>query len=500
MSSPRPLLLRLALLLLIGAAGPAARAERSGEVRKNSFELLNEGVSAYNRADYAVAVEKLRQTAGISLNSFRAHYFLGLALIGHRDYRAAIESLNIALDLDPTHLQSLVATGDAYLKLGDIDEAHAAYFRAINLRPAYAPALDGLARAYELQAKDDSALEHYRRAIASDRGFAPAYTHLGDLYLRQGRFQEAVRLLEEAVAIRPDYAPGLNRLGLAYGRLGMAGEAVATVQRAIELEPKAAEHRATLGRLELDQGLLAGAERSFERALELEPGMPEARLGLAEVARRRGEYARALEEIDGGLAVERLEPLLERRLREFRVVIEQEERRVTELLARIAANEATAEDQSALARVHAERGDFGRAAELEAPVADTPERRERLAFWLFRAGRFREAHDLYVELARDGDVSLALNAGVTLAKLGNDSEALDTFDRILASEPGHRLARLYRGNALLRLGRQADAAQSYRAFLEQDDRGEAAERVRRILKQIAPALLPPGSDSAQDGP
>ena len=51
-------------------------------------------------------------------------------------------------------------------------------------------------------------------------------------------------------------------------------------------------------------------------------------------------------------------------------------------------------------------------------------------------------------------------------------------------------AQLYLGNALLRLGQRAEAIEAYRQFLGVGEDGEAAERIRRILKQIAPQALP----------
>ena len=47
---------------------PAVRAGSAAEVRVRSFELLNEGVSAYNKGDYAIAVDKLRESASMALN------------------------------------------------------------------------------------------------------------------------------------------------------------------------------------------------------------------------------------------------------------------------------------------------------------------------------------------------------------------------------------------------------------------------------------------------
>ena len=69
------------------------------------------------------------------------------------------------------------------------------------------------------------------------------------------------------------------------------------------------------------------------------------------------------------------------------------------------------------------------------------------------------------------------------------------FGDVLADDPSHKLAHLYLGNAMLRMRRPREAAASYRAFLDAGGENKSAERVRRILKQIAPETLPPETDS-----
>lgn len=494
----RPFLRVAALGVACGLStlAPVARGAppdgRAGEVRVRAFELLNQGVAAYNRGEFALAAEKLRESAAIALSSFRAHYYLGLALLGDRRAREAIEALEVALDLDENHVQAMVALGDARLELGDIDEARAAYFRALKARADYPAALDGLARSYEAQANEAEAIAHYRRALASDRGFAPAYTHLGDLYLRQDRLGEAVRLLEEAVAVRPDYAPGMNRLALVYGRLGLHNEAVALILKAIELEPGEPRHRATLGRLQLGQGFITLGESSFREALAIDAALPEGREGLAEVARRRGQYAAALAELDLALGDERLRLLTRERLERTRQAFAAERDRVAELEARVAAEEAAPADYAELAAIYARRGLWEEAAALQAQATGDPSQQERRAYMLFHAGRYRDSHELYATLAasRPGSHHL-VNDGVTLARLGKDEAAIEAFRAALDLDPEELRARLYLGNALLREGRAPEAARAYREYLDRRSEGEAAERVRRILRQIAPELLPP---------
>jgi tetratricopeptide (TPR) repeat protein len=479
----------LSIALIVAAIAPAALAGRAGEVRVRSFELLNQGVSAYRRGDYAAAVEKLERSSAMALNSFRAYYYLGLALIGDRRYEESIAALTVATDLDPNHLQGIVALGDAFLKHGDLVEAHAAFYRALKLRPEFPPAVDGLARIQESRAEDEAAILTYQRAIISDKGYAPAYTHLGDLYLRLDRFEEAVQLLEEAVSIRPDYAPGLNRLALAYGRLGLDNEAIATIQKAMQITPNDARHPATLGELQLGQGFVEAAERSFLKALELDAGLPEARRGLAEVARIKGQYDLALGQIDLALADPRLQASAVQRLIGFRESVVAERARIAELEELAGAGEAAGSDYAELAAIYAGRGMWSEAIGMQLDAGDEPDQRERLAWMLFKANRFREAYRIYRELA---GAASEINSGVSLAMLGDDEGAVSSYNRALEIEPDNRLALLYLGNALLRLERRQEAVAAYEDYLDLIDTGEAAERVRRILRHIAPDALPPG--------
>lgn len=510
MTTARNVLATLALAAALSVAGsPAVDAGKAADVRREAFEALNRGVTAYKNGDFERAVELLQQSAGVALNSFRAHYYLGLALIGDRRYSDAIDVLNVALDLDPSHLQSLAAFGDAHLKLGDLGEARAGYFRALKLRPEYAPALDGLARVYESEANDATAIEHFLRAIRSNRGYAPAYTHLGDLYLRLDRFSEAVQLLEEAIAVRPDFAAGMNRLALAYGRLGFSNEAIATISRAMVLEPRSADHRATLGRLHLERGSLTAAEQGFHAALELDDANPEALRGLAELQRRRGDYDDALAQIDLALADERLDAALALRFRRDRESILVEQQAVLALARRIEEGEATSQDHSRFAQILAGREQWAAAAEQQALAEPGPTRDERLAYLYFRAHRFRDAHKIYAALAAaEARAEFELNDGVSLAMLGDDAGAVAAYRRALAIDPRLDAATLYLGNALLRLGEHDAAVTAYRDYLRAATGGERAERVRRILASIAPDAIPqsaspldavPAADESPEG-
>ena len=238
-------------------------------------------------------------------------------------------------------------------------------------------------------------------------------------------------------------------------------------------------------------GAVAGAEASFQAALTLDAALPEARRGLAEIARRRGDYDAALLQLDAALSDERLDRRNRQELTVKRAAIVAEHERASALEALIASGSATPADRAALSALEAARGRFDRAADLLAAGEPVGPDRERLAFCLFRAGRFREAHALYAELAQSGKrADLEVNDGASLARSGDDAKAKEAFERALAIEPGQPLAKLYLGNALLRMGDPAGAAATYRAFLTAFPTGAAAEQVRRVLSELTPGAAP----------
>ncbi len=106
----------------------------------------------------------------------------------------------------------------------------------------------------------------------------------------------------------------------------------------------------------------------------------------------------------------------------------------------------------------------------------------------------REALDVYERIDTSDRVDLAINRGVCAARLGHDLKAVEAYRRAIELEPGHRTAQLYLANSHLRLGQREQAVTVYKAFLEHGTRGEAAERVRRILNQIAPEAVAESHD------
>ena len=114
---PRRTALLLPILLVLA---PAVQAGRAPDMRKRAFQDLNDGVAAYNRGEYALAVEKLQAVTAVALNSFRGYLYLGQALTAARRFPEAVEALDVALDLEPDDLGAHVARANALLGQGDL--------------------------------------------------------------------------------------------------------------------------------------------------------------------------------------------------------------------------------------------------------------------------------------------------------------------------------------------------------------------------------------------
>jgi len=491
-----PFPLRPAVLLLAASVGVAALAARpalaitSLAARNTAFKLQSEAMRLYKDGDYKKAIELLRQVTNLSLNSFLAHFYLGLSLSADRQYAQAVEPLKTALDLEPGHIQAHIALGDAFLKLGDVSEARAEYLRALSLQDSYAPAHDGLGRVHEAEGDDDRAVEEYQKALQLNVAFPDTYANLGELYLRRGRLEDAIELFRKAIEIKPDFSLGYSRLGIAYSREGLDNQAIAALGRAKAIAPADPLPYFSLAAVFLDLGNRIRAESEIEAGLSRDPSgyegpLLKARLLLAD------------QDIDGAIAV--LERALASEIREpfGRQELEKARDRCRAMAVRIAeingALERTPDDPGLhldLAELVSETGAWARAAELAArasQIAGSDTTRLRLGYYLLRGRNYPAALPVFLDLASRESAPALLNLGVTQAALGRDEEAVAAYRKYLERHPRDPIPHLYLGNSLLRLARTAEAEASYRAYLDLAAGDEKTGKVRRLVRLLQEA-------------
>lgn len=482
-----------AVAVPIASDGPRAEVSRAQQVRVRVFKLLNDGIQAHKEGRQKDAIPLLEEAAGIALNSFRAYYYLGLALKADRQYKRAVEPLQVALELDPVNLQARVALGDCYLQRGDPAEALAEYHRALSLQSDYAPAYDGLGRAAESSGDVQKAIEHYRKAIELNPGYPDAAIHLGDLFLRDGRLNEAIDLFLTAIKVRPDFAAAYNRLGVAYARQRLSNEAIAALRQAETLERGNSWHPVTIGGIFQDLGFLVQARREFDKALELDADFLEGYLARAGLERREGDFEKALANLDAGLKRNVDDPHNRARLEETREKFAEEAARMAALQARL-EEERSAATLVELADLKADLGDHAGAVSLlqeavglggdgAAPAALL----SRLGYSALMAEMYPEASAVLqrVVALSPSDADAFVNLGLArmgLGEMGAAEEALKEASRL---RPGDPRPLAYLGNLYVVSGRPHQAIESLDASLGlMPEVSAERQRVQRLLDAL----------------
>ena len=118
--------------------------------------------------------------------------------------------------------------------------------------------------------------------------------NLGGARVEEGRAKEAVALLKKAVELKPNYAPAHNNLGAAWLALDDSLSAEAAFRQSSQLDAAFVAPRLGLSECALRRGEIAKAEEEIMTAEALEPDNLQARSLMANVHLARGEHRAAV--------------------------------------------------------------------------------------------------------------------------------------------------------------------------------------------------------------
>jgi tetratricopeptide (TPR) repeat protein len=161
---------------------------------------------AYSANDYPdQAIAELRRALAKEPRVAGAHYYLGLAYLGHNEeagYAKAIPEFRAEIKNNPDDFSSHYMLGYIALQQRDLPEAEAELTRAIALKPQDASSLLHLAKVYEDTNRLTESEATLREAIAvtnpspdDQAGISRAHYMLGQLLQRTGRREEGQKEL-----------------------------------------------------------------------------------------------------------------------------------------------------------------------------------------------------------------------------------------------------------------------------------------------------------------
>lgn len=166
---------------------------------------LAEGIRAYQRGEYARAVEQLKQARDQSPASSSAAFFLGMAYKQQGEYQKALDPLKAAATLRPRIKEAVLELAYTLLKIG----------------------------------KDAAAMKWIQ--VAEQNRIFPAKTAFlkGLIRKKQGRAEAAVAALEKAASLDPDLAQAVGyQIGLVRIQSGALKQAQSRLETAISLDPQ----------------------------------------------------------------------------------------------------------------------------------------------------------------------------------------------------------------------------------------------------------------------
>ena len=357
-------------------------------------------------------------------------------------------------------------------RAGESKRAVSAFQRVLELRPGDTPCLLRLGRTAITDGRIDDAESRYREALKVGAGAAALYG-LGRVAMARGQYDMAVKLFEQVLAAQPEATSAHYQLGLAYRQLRDLDRARDQfAQRgtqdpvfpdplvdSLSLLATGAGIPMDLGNREVAQGHPEAAVPFYRKAVEAAPDNLQARQALASALAETGYIDEALKlylnllerQPDnpvshfnvGNLYLARKE--LESAAREFRKAVE------------LAPDYADA--QYNLALVLEQLGHTQEAIEqARHAVGADPEGKqpkELLASLLMQSGRLedlQEAASVAPEL-----VSAHMALGAALGRVGRYAEAAQSFSRATEMAPGNEQAWFGKATALLLADQEAGA-------------------------------------------
>jgi tetratricopeptide (TPR) repeat protein len=212
-------------------------------------QLIARGKSAWERDEYAVALEDFRTVLADhpEFPDIQNRAGLCMAMLGETE--GALKAFTRAVEQNPAYAEAHLNRAIVLNELGRYDEAHAAFNRAGDL--------------------DRKRGETFPADIGNR--IAIGHARLGDLYLEMNQADRAASEFQQALEIRPHFADIRSKLAQAYIMMGMLDSALEELQEIIRVKPNFTAARIRLGTVHLRMGRREQAVEEWLMCAEQDP-------------------------------------------------------------------------------------------------------------------------------------------------------------------------------------------------------------------------------------
>jgi tetratricopeptide (TPR) repeat protein len=380
--------------------------------------------------DPARVEQVLREPNGLPFDPDAALLLYGTLSEAQR-YAEAKEVARWLIENEPDGLRGWFALADAEEKLGDAAASEKTLRDALKEHPGELTLYGAIARGRRDRGDREGEIAVYREILAFEPDHQATLLALAEALIQAERLEEAIPVLEEVERAHPDDLRTVLRLGFLEFEARDYEAARARFERALSLNPEQHEVRyflgVTLRRLDRPDEAIA----AFEGVPDTHERFPEARTQIAGIYEKRGEYDRAIAEVERARSHGEARPL-----------------------------------DLYVASLRSRAGDFDGA----------------LAFLM---GLLEASPD---------DAELLYNIGVIHGEAKRSEEALRWMERALAKQPDHAGALNYIGYSWAERGTNLDQAEQYitRALQIRPDDGYITDSLAWVYYMRARALVETG--------
>jgi len=188
-----------------------------------------------------------------------------------RDFAAALELYESLMRDDPDSPKLWNERGVVLHQVGRAADALDSYRRAVEVDAKYALAWNNVGVVLAQQSSTEEAIEAFRTALRLRAGFVGARLNLALLLFHLRRFQLSLEAYRQVLSDKPDVAAAWNGIGIVLVELKRFPDARNAFVRAVEADPNNAAAHYNLSFTLSNLGDFDGALRATKRALELDP-------------------------------------------------------------------------------------------------------------------------------------------------------------------------------------------------------------------------------------
>jgi len=452
------------LLAVIGISHVSADGQTRRE-RERADNLVKEGKRPYDSKDYRTALSKYSEAAALNPKNGEAHFRKGLA----------------------------------HYYLGEYDQSAAAFEMAVNNGQKALEVYKVRWAAYEKAKRYDDALSDVNKVLAADPSNQDFHLAAADIYFNKGSYKEAASAYEKAIPKAANSADLYYRIAVAKSKVGdFEGQAAAAELAIARNTQFLAESWLLVGEARYAQKKIPEAIQAYSKALSTKPDNPESYRLLGELYRSQNDIPEAIKALEKAKSMNTLNGEVYMDLSLLYSMAEMSDQAVAtgKSAATLLPNNALAHSRYCRALFDAKRYEMA-IASCNTALKLAPDDGETL-FYLGRANtelqtpaKKAEGEKYYQRALislqkaakeKPGDPDAQYMLGNVYADLQKNTEAIETYERVLALNPKFTRAHYNIGVILLNKKDKEGARARYDVLLTTDK--TLADKLKKFIDML----------------